>query len=90
MKMMKMTKILFFHDTIQGEVGDEFDGEVNDNDDDVHGDPINNEFLYPVDQHKGATGMMFEQDGVAYIQYCFCGNPYYTLYVIYGDDHGKN
>ena len=33
--------------------------------------------------------MMFEQDRVAYIQYCFCGNPYYTLYVIYGGDHEK-
>ena len=49
-----------FHDTIQEEVGDEFYGEVNDNDDDVHRDPINNEFLYPVDQHKGATGTMIE------------------------------
>ena len=56
-----------FYDTIQGEVGDEFDGAIDDTANDVHGDPINNEFLHPVGQQKGATGMIFEHNGVAYV-----------------------
>ena len=75
-----------FHDTIEGEISEKFDAEIEDTPVDVHGKPIDNEFRHPIDQHKGATGMMFEQDGVAYVQYYLCGELYYTPYAIYGDD----
>ena len=54
-----------FHNSIQGEVGEDFDGETNDTAHEVYGKSINNEFLYPVDQHKRVTGMMVKQDRIA-------------------------
>ena len=77
-----------FPDTVQVENAIE---ETNDYDDDnVHEEPINNEFLHPDGQRRGAAGMMFEHERVVYVQYCLYGELYYTPYKIYGDEHDKN
>ena len=39
---------------------EEFNEEINNTADNVHEEPINNEFLHSVDQQKRATGTMIE------------------------------
>ena len=55
-----------FHDSTQVEdvIKDTYD-----NDDVVNQKPIKNGFLQPVGERKGATGMMYEHEGVLYVQY---------------------
>ena len=60
--------------------------ETNDDDDNIHGKPINNDFLQPVGQQEGATGAMYEHEGVLYTQYWHYGELYYQSCEIYGDD----
>ena len=77
-----------FHDAIQVEnvIDDTYDDDddvngktinnvIDDTDDDDNNDrkPINNGFLQSVGQWKGATGMMYEHEGVLYVQYCNYG-----------------
>ena len=75
-----------FHDAIQ--VKDVIE-ETNDDDDDISGEPINNNFLQLVGQEEGATGLMYEHEGVLYAQYCHYGELYYQPYKIYGNDFNK-
>ena len=60
--------------------------ETNDDDDNICGEPINNDFLQPIRQQEGATGAMYEHEGVLYAQYCQYGELYYQSCEIYGDD----
>ena len=55
-----------FHDAAQ--VEDMFE-DTYDDDDNVIQKPINNEFLQLVGKRKGATEMMYEHEGVLYIQH---------------------
>ena len=61
-------------------MGDKFDAEIDDTTDDIHREPINNEFRHSIDQHKGATDTIIE------VQKCLLGELYYTQYKIYSDD----
>ena len=72
-----------FHDAIQVEDVIE---DTNDDDANTYGDPINNEFIAPVGQEDGATGVTIEHEGVLHAQYCHYGVLYYQSCEIYGDD----
>ena len=53
--------------------------------DEIHGEQINNAFCYPIDTHNGATGSIFEEDSVNYVQKGLHWEFYYNYYDVYGD-----
>ena len=81
-----------FHDVIQ--VKDAIEN-TNDNEATIYGEPVNNEFIAPVGQKDGATGVTIYHKGVLYAQYCHAaddchyGEFYYQLCGIYRDDPAK-
>ena len=72
-----------FHDVIQVEDVIE---DTNNDDANIYGEPINNEFLPPAGQQDGTTGVTIEHEEVLYAQYYYYGELYYQSCEIYGDD----
>ena len=60
--------------------------DTNNDDATIYREPINNEFIAPVGQEDGATGVTIDHEGVLYAQYCHYGDFYYQSCEIYGDD----
>ena len=75
-----------FQHTIQ--VKDVIDG-TNDDDANIYGETINNNFITPVSTEDGDTGVTIEHEGILHVQYCHYGELYYQLCAIYGDDPVK-
>ena len=74
------------NDDVNGKPINDVIDDTDDNDNNVQRKPINNEFLQPIGQQEGATGIMYEHEGVLSTQYCHYGELYYQPYEIYGDD----
>ena len=69
-----------FHDAIQVEDVIE---DTNDDDVTIYREPINNEFIAPVGQEDGTTGVTIEHERVLHAQYCHYGELYYQSCEIY-------
>ena len=66
--------------------------DTNDDETNVYGEPVNNEFITPLGQKDRATEVTIDYQGVLYAQYCHTtddchhGEFYYQSCEIYGDD----
>ena len=53
--------------------------------DKINREQINNEFWYPINNHRGVTGSVIKEDGVLYVHKYLRGEYHYEPFEIYGD-----